>query len=109
MEISKESEEEEMRILIQELIQCYRSMANEPKDIDNVSTPSTTTINTTTKSSDKPVHPSQESVRARNELLMLLAASNLPNFSQSQAYRASSDVSRKFTPSPLKEDCKDPT
>lgn len=109
VEISKESEEEEMRILIQELIQCYRSMANEPKDIDNVSTPSTTTINTTTKSSDKPVHPSQESVRARNELLMLLAASNLPNFSQSQAYRASSDVSRKFTPSPLKEDCKDPT
>lgn len=100
MEINKETEEEEMRRLIQELITCYRSLGN---DLDNPEIPDSNAATPVMEEEYSPVsdraqiHPSAESVRAKNELLMLLVGSNLPNFTQSETFRDGT-ISKKYPP-----------
>lgn len=59
---------------------------NKPNNNNNLSGNSGT--------SDKPVKGTGESVRAKNELLLLLCANNLPSFTESEPFREYSTVHR---------------
>lgn len=65
-------EDTEMQQWMSELLKCYRELSAESEK----------------KKQEKssPLAPGT-SVRAKNELLLILAASNLPTFSQSEPYR----------------------